>query len=89
MLVYFFGIIPFRTSSTLCVRYEITGITEENLRDAMPLNEVRQRILQILYNGESISRARLNGGRANVLVGHNLAHHLDCLVMAYPDRLLR
>ncbi|XP_019265585.1 PREDICTED: RNA exonuclease 4 isoform X1 [Nicotiana attenuata] len=70
-------------------RYEITGITEENLRDAMPLNEVRQRILQILYNGESIARARLNGGRANVLVGHNLAHHLDCLVMAYPDRLLR
>ncbi|XP_075093898.1 RNA exonuclease 4-like isoform X2 [Nicotiana tabacum] len=70
-------------------RYEITGITEENLRDAMPLNEVRQRILQILYNGESISRARLNGGRANVLVGHNLAHHLDCLAMDYPDRLLR
>ncbi|KAL3379967.1 hypothetical protein AABB24_000551 [Solanum stoloniferum] len=42
-------------------RYEITGITEVNLRDAMPLNEVRERILQILHNGESISRVRLDG----------------------------
>lgn len=70
-------------------RYEITGITEENLRDSMPLNEVRQRILQILYNGESIGRARLDGGRAKVLVGHNLEKHLDCLKMNYPDHLLR
>lgn len=70
-------------------RYEITGITEENLRDAMPLKEVRERILQILYNGESISRVRLDGGRAKVLVGHNLGKHLDCLKMNYPDHLLR
>ncbi|XP_059300039.1 RNA exonuclease 4 isoform X2 [Lycium ferocissimum] len=70
-------------------RYEITGITEENLRDAMPLKEVRERILQILYNGESISRVRLNGGKAKVLVGHNLEQHLACLKMDYPDHLLR
>ncbi|XP_055813315.1 uncharacterized protein LOC129882853 isoform X2 [Solanum dulcamara] len=70
-------------------RYEITGITEENLRDAMPLNEVRGRILQILHNGESIGRVRLDGGRAKVLVGHNLEKHLDCLKMNYPDHLLR
>ncbi|KAM3382443.1 interferon-stimulated 20 kDa exonuclease-like 2 isoform X1 [Capsicum galapagoense] len=70
-------------------RYEITGITEENLRDAMPLKEVRQIIQQILYNGESIGRARLDGGRAKVLVGHNLDKHLDCLKMNYPDHLLR
>ncbi|KAH0639863.1 hypothetical protein KY285_036449 [Solanum tuberosum] len=68
-------------------RYEITGITEVNLRDAMPLNEVRERILQILHNGESISRVRLDGGRAKVLVGHNLEKHLDCLKMNYPDHL--
>lgn len=70
-------------------RYEITGITEENLRDAMPLNEVRERILQILHNGESISRVRLDGGRAKVLVGHNLEKHLEYLKMNYPDHLLR
>nr|GMD18574.1 apoptosis-enhancing nuclease [Ipomoea batatas] len=39
-------------------RYEITGITEEHMRDAMPLEEVREKILQILYNGESISKKR-------------------------------
>lgn len=70
-------------------RYEITGMTEVNLRDAMPLNEVRERILQILHNGESISRVRLDGGRAKLLVGHNLEKHLDCLKMNYPDHLWR
>lgn len=70
-------------------RYEITGITEENLRDVMPLNEARERILQILHNGESISRVRLDGGRAKVLVGHNLEKQLYCLKMNYPDHLLR
>ncbi|KAM3325973.1 hypothetical protein P3S67_001099 [Capsicum chacoense] len=37
------------TNISICsVRYEITGITEENLRDAMPLYEVREKIQQIL-----------------------------------------
>ncbi|WMV47136.1 hypothetical protein MTR67_040521 [Solanum verrucosum] len=61
-------------------RYEITGITEETLQDTMPLNEVRERIQQILYSVEPLRR---------VLVGHNLEKHLHCLKISYPDRLLR
>lgn len=70
-------------------RYEITGLTEEHLRDAMPLKLVQEKILQILYNGESIVRARMQGGKARLLVGHALEHDLDCLRMTYPDNLLR
>ncbi|CAK9151036.1 unnamed protein product [Ilex paraguariensis] len=70
-------------------RYEVTGITEEHLRDAMPLKEVRDKVLQFLYNGECIGRLRLDGGKARLLVGHNLEHDLDCLRMNYPDHLLR
>nr|GMD17125.1 apoptosis-enhancing nuclease-like [Ipomoea batatas] len=70
-------------------RYEITGITEEHMRDAMPLEEVREKILQILYNGESISKVRMGGGRAKALVGHSLTRFLYCLGMHYPDHLLR
>ncbi|KVH94415.1 Ribonuclease H-like domain-containing protein [Cynara cardunculus var. scolymus] len=55
----------------------------------MPLREVREKISQILYNGESIGKARLDGGKANLLVGHNLDSKLDCLLMSYPDQLLR
>ncbi|KAB1203201.1 Apoptosis-enhancing nuclease [Morella rubra] len=70
-------------------RFEITGLTEENLRDALPLQLVQEKILQILYNGESIARARLNGGKARLLVGHALDHDLDCLEITYPNHLLR
>lgn len=70
-------------------RYEITGLTEEQLRDAMPLREVREKVSEILYNGESIGKARLDGGRAKLLVGHNLDCALDCLLMNYPENLLR
>ncbi|QCE09036.1 Exonuclease [Vigna unguiculata] len=70
-------------------RYDITGLTEEHLRNAMPLYEVREKVLKILYNGESIGKVRLNGGRAKLLVGHDLAHDLDCLNMNYPDHMLR
>lgn len=70
-------------------RYEVTGLTEEQLRDAMPLKEVRERILEILYNGESIGKVRLDGGKARLLVGHDIEHDLDCLRMNYPDHLLR
>lgn len=70
-------------------RYDITGLMEEHLRGAMPLKDVQDKILQILYNGESIGIARLNGGRARLLVGHDLEHDLDCLRMNYPDHLLR
>ncbi|CAL5357533.1 unnamed protein product [Camellia sinensis] len=70
-------------------RYEITGIGEEHLRDAMPLKEVQARLLEILYNGESIGRVRLDGGKARLLVGHDIEHDLDCLKMNYPDHLHR
>ncbi|XP_027342743.1 RNA exonuclease 4-like isoform X2 [Abrus precatorius] len=70
-------------------RYDITGLTEVHLRDAMPLKEVREKVLQILYNGESIGKVRLDGGKARLLVGHDLAHDLDCLKMSYPDHMLR
>ncbi|XP_020223935.1 RNA exonuclease 4 [Cajanus cajan] len=70
-------------------RYDITGLTEEHLRDAMPLKEVREKILQILHNAESISKVRLDGGKARLLVGHDLAHDLYCLNMHYPDHMLR
>ncbi|KAJ4972455.1 hypothetical protein NE237_005629 [Protea cynaroides] len=70
-------------------RYEITGITEMLLLDAMPLKQVQEKILEILYNGESIWRTRLEGGKARLLVGHDLAHDLDCLRMCYPEHLLR
>ncbi|XP_010278725.1 PREDICTED: RNA exonuclease 4-like isoform X2 [Nelumbo nucifera] len=70
-------------------RYDITGLTEEHLRDAMPLNQVQEKIQEILYNGEAIWRMRMEGGKARLLVGHDLEHDLDCLRMNYPDHLLR
>ncbi|KAI8574568.1 hypothetical protein RHMOL_Rhmol01G0364800 [Rhododendron molle] len=70
-------------------RYEITGITEHHLRDAMPLEEVSEKLLQILYNGESIGRLRWDGGNARLLVGHDIQHDLQCLKINYPDRLVR
>ena len=70
-------------------RYDITGLTEEHLRNAMPLKEVQEKVLQILYNGESIGKVRLDGGKARLLVGHDLAHDLDCLKLNYPDHMLR
>ncbi|GLT71446.1 hypothetical protein SLA2020_434620 [Shorea laevis] len=70
-------------------RFEITGLTEEHLRDALPLKLVEDKILQILYNGESIGKARLDGGKARLLVGHSLENDLDCLRMTYPNHLLR
>lgn len=70
-------------------RYEITGITEHHLRDAMPLEQVSEQLLQILYNGEAIGRLRWDGGNARLLVGHDIQHDLQCLKINYPDRLVR
>ncbi|KAK6260127.1 hypothetical protein SCA6_014601 [Theobroma cacao] len=70
-------------------RYEVTGVTEDHLRDAMPLNEVQDKILKILYNGESVGRIRLDGEKVRLLVGHGIQHDLDCLRMKYPGQLLR
>lgn len=55
----------------------------------MPLKEVQEKVLKILLNGETIERLRLNGGKARLLVGHDLEHDLDCLRMNYPDHMLR
>ncbi|KAL5716433.1 hypothetical protein ACHQM5_018122 [Ranunculus cassubicifolius] len=70
-------------------RYEVTGITEEHLRDAMPLGQVQEKILEILQNGESISRLRSEGGKARLLVGHSIENDLKCLRIFYPDHMLR
>ncbi|KAL2942589.1 RNA exonuclease 4 [Bienertia sinuspersici] len=70
-------------------RSDVTGLSEEHLKDALPLKEVQEKILEILYNGESIGIARVNGGKARLLVGHSLEHDLDCLIMTYPDHLIR
>lgn len=70
-------------------RFEITGITEENLKDAMPLKQAQEKVQEILYNGESIWKIRLEGGKARILVGHNLDHDLSCLRLNYPDHLIR
>ncbi|PQQ16831.1 mediator of RNA polymerase II transcription subunit 33B [Prunus yedoensis var. nudiflora] len=59
-------------------RYEVTGLTEELLRDGMPLQKVQDKVLQILYNGKT-----------KLLVGHSLENDLDCLRINYPDYLLR
>lgn len=58
--------------------YEITGITEENLKNDMPWEEVRERIRLILYSGQPIGR---------VLLGHNLTTNLRCLELSYFDHL--
>lgn len=70
-------------------RYDVTGLTEEHLKDAMGLNEVRDTIFEILFNGESVEKLRLDGGKARLLVGHDLGHDLDCLRMNYPEHMLR
>ncbi|XP_077218496.1 uncharacterized protein LOC143852781 [Tasmannia lanceolata] len=70
-------------------RYEITGITEDHLKDAMPLKQVQEKVQEILHNGESIWKMRFDGGKAGILVGHGLEHDLCCLQMHYPDHLIR
>ncbi|KAL9430878.1 hypothetical protein AB3S75_026134 [Citrus x aurantiifolia] len=70
-------------------RYEVTGLTEEDIKNAMPLKEVKDKILEILNNGESTRRLMLDGGKARLLVGHGLEHDLDSLRMNYPDHMLR
>lgn len=79
-------------NSTILEKYcrsDVTGLSEEHLIDAMPLKEVQEKISEILYNGESIGIARIDGGKARLLVGHSLEHDLDCLRITYPDHLMR
>lgn len=91
----FSSLVCLKSLETVCsdsdavYRYEITGLTEDHLTNAMPLKDVHDKILEILYNGESIGRSRLDGGKAKLLVGHDLDHDLDCMAMYYPQHLLR
>ncbi|KAJ6334305.1 hypothetical protein OIU78_011241 [Salix suchowensis] len=70
-------------------KYEITGLTEEHLRNSKSHKEVQDKILEILYNGESARRLMSDSGKARLLVGHDLKHGLDCLRINYPGHLLR
>ncbi|GLJ21337.1 hypothetical protein SUGI_0392320 [Cryptomeria japonica] len=70
-------------------RYDVSGIKPEHLMGGMPLKQVQEKIQQILYNGEAIWRIRLKGGKAKVLVGHDLDHDLQCLGLEYPTHLIR
>ncbi|RXH76865.1 hypothetical protein DVH24_019753 [Malus domestica] len=53
--------VSLRCVECLYSRYEVTGLIEEHLRNAMPYENVQEKILQILYSGKT-----------KVLVGHNL-----------------
>ncbi|OAY74519.1 RNA exonuclease 4 [Ananas comosus] len=70
-------------------RYELTGLKEDYLEHAVPLMEIKEKVEEILYNGESLWKARLKGGKARLLVGHDLDHDLYCLKMTYPEHLIR
>ncbi|KAF8399722.1 hypothetical protein HHK36_015593 [Tetracentron sinense] len=70
-------------------RYETTGIRPEYLRGAMPLRQMQRKIHDFLCNGEPIWTIRSRGGKARILVGHNLDHDLECLVMEYPALMIR
>ncbi|CAN0890168.1 RNA exonuclease 4 [Linum grandiflorum] len=70
-------------------RYEVTGLTEELLKDGMPLQQVKDRILDILCNGETVGNTRSDGGKARLLVGHSLEYDLACLRIRYPPNLWR
>ncbi|CAA7044176.1 unnamed protein product [Microthlaspi erraticum] len=64
-------------------RHEVTGLTEEDLKNGMPLQEVREKVLAILCHGHYDGAGRL------LLVGHDLRHDLSCLKLQYPSHLLR
>ncbi|KAJ8898688.1 hypothetical protein K2173_004722 [Erythroxylum novogranatense] len=70
-------------------RHEITGLTAEHLKDAVPVKQVQNKILEILYTREFVGRQQPADTMARLLVGHDLKHDLDCLRMDYPRHLLR
>ena len=70
-------------------RYDVTGLTEEHLRNGLPLKEVQKMVLEFLCNGELVFGGRLDGGNAKLLVGHDLVHDLTCLELEYPDHMWR
>jgi RNA exonuclease 4 len=51
--------------------------------------EVREKTLQILYNLYSLEKTKLDGGRAKLLVRHDLGHDYDYLEMTYTNNIIR
>lgn len=70
------------------IRSKVTGLTEEHLRDAVPLKEVQEKVKDILYNGNGSGMEWLDG-EAKILVGHSLEYDLACLKLEYPEHLIR
>ncbi|KAJ6860576.1 RNA exonuclease 4-like [Populus alba x Populus x berolinensis] len=66
-------------------RYETTGIRPEYLRDATPLRQVQKKIQDFLCNGEPMWKVRPRGGKARILVGHDL----ERLHLEYPAVMMR
>lgn len=58
--------------------------------DAMPIMEVGEIVRKILCNGEEfIWRMKTDGGKARLLIGHDLEHDLRALQTNYPKNLQR
>ncbi|KAK8644237.1 hypothetical protein V6N13_123549 [Hibiscus sabdariffa] len=71
-------------------RYESSGIRTECVRDGMTLKQVQRRIEELLCNGEAMWKIRSpKGGKARILVGHDLHHHLQSLQIEYPPIMIR
>ncbi|KAK8631484.1 hypothetical protein V6N13_028270 [Hibiscus sabdariffa] len=71
-------------------RYESSGIRAECVRDVMTLKQVQRRIEELLCNGEAMWKIRSpKGGKARILVGHDLHHHLQSLQIEYPPIMIR
>ncbi|XP_022574687.2 RNA exonuclease 4 isoform X2 [Brassica napus] len=64
-------------------RHTVTGLTEEDLKNGMRLQDVREKVLAILCGGHNDGAGRL------LLVGHDLRHDMKCLKLQYPSHLLR
>lgn len=64
-------------------RHKVTGLTEEDLKNGMRLQDVREKVLAILCGGHNDGAGRL------LLVGHDLRHDMKCLKLQYPSHLLR
>ena len=66
-------------------RHETAGIRTEYLRDATPLRQVQKKIQDFLCNGEPMWKISPRGGKARILVGHDL----DRLHLEYPAVMMR
>ncbi|XP_057983382.1 RNA exonuclease 4 [Malania oleifera] len=70
-------------------RYETTGIRPQVLKDGMPLRQVQWKLQDFLCNGEPMWKIQPRGGKARILVGHDLDRDLRSLGMEYPAVMIR